>query len=207
MKRVAVSMRVTQAEGYDEPRDTVSRDWSGFLHGLGLLPLFLPNHQTAALDAFGELKPDLLILSGGEDIGTDAARDETETGLMKAAEDTGLPLLGVCRGMQFINRMYGGADTHVEGHVATPHAVTVEGPMSTLYGATVTVNSFHGTGISDTQLADNLTAWAHDGDGYVEGFTGASGRVVGVMWHPERAGAPAADQALLSALIDNGRAP
>jgi len=53
-------------------------------------------------------------------------RDQTEEILLKEALARGLPVFGVCRGLQVINRHYGGAVSAVlpEPHVGD-HAVTM----------------------------------------------------------------------------------
>ena len=43
-----------------------------------------------------------LVLTGGEDIGKNKNRDQTEVNLLNWALKNSLPILGICRGMQLI---------------------------------------------------------------------------------------------------------
>jgi len=88
--------------------------------------------------------------------------------------------------------------------VAHPHPVAVEPAWRDLYGAEVPVNSFHAQGIPAAALAPGLVAAARDRDGNVEAFHGAARPLAAVMWHPERAGAPAADRLLFERLAGEG---
>ena len=68
--RIGITMRVLQAEGYSEPRDALSQEWSGFLSAA--LPnaawLALPNLGAGHIRAYCEMwSINRLILSGGED--------------------------------------------------------------------------------------------------------------------------------------------
>lgn len=200
---VALSMRVTEAENYVERRDSISHDWIDLLTGWDMTPLLLPNTGTS-VSLFRELKPGLLILTGGEDLGVFPERDAIEQSLLSAALESGTPMLGVCRGSQLINDFLGGGLAPVEGHVAADHAVGISDPWRQFYGGQTTVNSFHATGIPETGLAGELKPAAVDGDGNVEGFVWPGKPVAGVMWHPERENAPTADRALINDLAGHG---
>jgi len=200
---VALSMRVTEAQNYVERRDSISHDWIDLLTGWDMSPLLLPNTGTS-VSLFGELKPGLLILTGGDDLGAFPERDAMENSLLSAALENGTPVLGVCRGSQLINDFLGGGLVPVEGHVAADHAVGISDPWQRFYGDRTTVNSFHATGIPGAGLADELKPAAVDGDGNIEGFVWPGKPVAGVMWHPERGNAPAADRAMIADLAGQG---
>jgi putative glutamine amidotransferase len=167
--------------------------------------------RRAAFDRMGGL-----LISGGADIDParygqapagaldlEPDRDALEAEAWAAAIARGVPILGLCRGLQAINVFSGGSLLqHVDGHVgaayghgpAATHPLRVE-PSSRLAGwiggtAELEVNSYHHQGIRPDDLAAGLvaTAWADSSAGpLVEGLEAADGRfIVGVQCHPER---------------------
>jgi N5-(cytidine 5'-diphosphoramidyl)-L-glutamine hydrolase len=201
---VAVTLRVTQADGYIEPRDAISHDWIRRLEAWNMTPVLIPNVLREPVAYFDALAPDLLLLTGGDDPGATPERDALEDRLLAHAVARGRPVFGVCRGMQMINLHFGGRLCPVDGHVATAHPVALAQAWRGLYGEAVRVNSFHAQGIAPDALGDALTAVAADDQGRAEALVHVSRPVAGVMWHPERAGAPDADRQLVERLLTTG---
>src|SRR5580698_10911742 len=104
MKTIAITQRVAVIPQYGERRDCLDQAWARFIAACGLLPLALPNIPEVALSLFRNVDVAGLLLTGGNDLaalGGDAPeRDATENALVDDAEARGLPVLGVCRGMQ-----------------------------------------------------------------------------------------------------------
>jgi putative glutamine amidotransferase len=167
-----------------------------------MLPPDGPEHAAAAV-----ARLDGLVIAGGPDVepvrygaerdprtGPPArARDDWELALIDAALAAGVPLLGICRGMQLLNVALGGTLTqHVDGHV---EAVGVFGrhPVKpvpgTLYAGAVpeetSVPTYHHQAVD--RLGTGLVASAYAADGTVEAveLPAAVGWVLGVQWHPE----------------------
>lgn len=202
--RVVLSTRITQATGYEEPRDSISHDWTGLLQSWEMAPFPLPNGLTDPAAFLDALAPKLLILTGGDDPGLDTMRDRTERTMLEYAVATKTPVLGVCRGLQVINLHFGGTLGEITGHVAVRHAVMFAGTFSDLYGAETSVNSFHESAVPVDGLGRGLVAAGVDDEGNIEALHHTSLPVAGVMWHPERPGAPAADRSLVDRLIEEG---
>lgn len=181
----------------------------------GALPILLDatapdDGRSMALAAM-----DGLLLSGGADldpsrygqpvdgaVATEPDRDALEAAAWAAAGARGIPVLGLCRGLQAINVFSGGSLLqHVEGHAgaayghgpAATHPIRID-PASRLAGwigaAGLDVNSYHHQGIRPDDLAPGLVpvAWADSAVGLlVEGLEASDGRfLVGVQCHPER---------------------
>ena len=182
--RIGVTSRIVEAQGYREARDALAHDWAVFLAAAlpGEAWKQLPNLGGEHIVPYCEQwEIDRLILSGGEDIGVSALRDQTELRLLDWAEARGVPVLGICRGMQLIAHRAGTGLIPVAAHVATTHAVT---------GArTGVVNSFHRLAPAACPEGYRVMAWAEDGS--IEAIAHRSLRWEGWMWHPERCLQPA----------------
>ncbi len=182
--RIGVTSRIVEAQGYREARDALAPDWAVFLAAAlpGVAWMQLPNLGGEHIVPYCEQwEIDRLILSGGEDIGVSALRDQTELRLLDWAEVRGVPVLGICRGMQLIAHRAGTGLIPVAAHVATTHAVT---------GArTGVVNSFHRLAPAACPEGYRVMAWAEDGS--IEAIAHRSLRWEGWMWHPERCLQPA----------------
>lgn len=209
---IAVSMRVTEAAGYDEPRDSISHDWIRFLARHNCVPLLIPNLLEDVEAFFHRFQPQAVVLTGGNSVctstanGDDAAeasnarlRDEQERRILDYCSRTGLPVMGVCRGMQFLNHYYGGrieadlaAVDRSTQHVASSHSVDLSRvAIAEMAGSsTIEVNSFHDQGVLRDEVGDDLEPFATKGD-VVEGLIHRRLPQLAVQWHPERPAAPA----------------
>ena len=181
MKAIAITQRVTVVPAYGERRDCLDQAWIRFLGTCGLLPVVLPNIPDAALALCDRADIAGVVLTGGNDLvalGGDAPeRDETEHALLDLAERRGLPILGVCRGMQVIQHRRAIPLARVEGHVTPHQTIDIEGESTA-------VNSYHHFGAFDTRPP--LEVWAVADDGVVKAVRDPDRRTTGIMWHPER---------------------
>jgi putative glutamine amidotransferase len=175
-----------------------------------------------------------LVLTGGEDLdpghygakpsallGTvERARDAFELALFHAARARGIPILGICRGIQLINVAMGGTlwqdlPSERPGPVhhdpggarnGRSHVVNLApgSRVARALGTTVlTPNSFHHQAVRD--LAPGLLATGWSVDGLIEAVeTGENDEwLLAVQWHPEEMhadqGAP--ERGLFAALV------
>jgi putative glutamine amidotransferase len=216
----------------DEPAILLPLSYSRAIHGAGGMMAMLPPDRRASEDPRELLdRLDALVLGGGADIdpesqgveahpetiGSNPDRDRFEIALALGALDRGMPLLGVCRGMQVLNVACGGTlDQHIperlghDIHRPVPgswaeHDVRLEpGSLAARAARTerLTVKSHHHQGID--RIAENLrpSAWATD-DESVEAIESRDGDfVLGVLWHPEED----AEDRLIPALIEQAHA-
>ena len=180
MRTVAVSQRAVVEPVHRERRDCLDQAWTTFLLACGLCPLPVPNNEAAAQAFCREALVEGVLLTGGNDLvayGGDAPeRDAAESALLDFAERNGVPVIGVCRGMQMIQHRNGVPLTPVEGHVSHRQRVRIG-------GREVEVNSYHKFAAFETRTP--LEPWALAEDGAIEAVR-AGDRLVGIMWHPER---------------------
>lgn len=181
MKRILVTQRVDREPTRGERRDALDQAWHAFLADCDLLPLLVPNHAGAARALLSTVPFDGVLLTGGNDlasVGGDAPeRDEVELLLLRRAIAAGLPVLGVCRGMQIVLQHFGVGLIEVEGHVQSRLCIRVEGLAQD-------VNSYHRWGCRET--CPELEVWARAEDGVVKAVRHRELPLFGVMWHPER---------------------
>ncbi len=187
-------MRHGCAHEYQEDRDVIARGWPVFLqrympHIQWMLLPNLPANEMVEYATRWEL--DGFLLTGGDDPGTDSMRDQAEKAVLDYAISCGKPVLGICRGFQVIQRYLGGvlAPCDASEHLSRTHTVHFSPQMSFLFsGKTdIRVNSYHRMGIKAEDLAPPLITVAMMGD-WVECAISERPALMGIVWHPERAG-------------------
>ena len=199
----------------------------------GGIPILL----TSPIGADAAARPvemiDGLVLTGGHDVDpqwydehpspalgpVDPHRDAFELALFHAARSRGIPILGICRGLQLVNVAMGGTlyqdlpseqpgDVHHDPAVprdARTHSISLAGGsrlQDALGTHELVTNSFHHQAIKD--LAPGLVVTARADDGVIEGVEGSNDDwLLAVQWHPEEfhQDAESPDQQLFRALI------
>lgn len=193
--------------------------------GLPLVPPALDDEKSAddaaMLDQLIDMADALVLPGGAFDIPPSMYGEETlpacgalkpertalERSLLVRAEAKGIPILGVCGGMQLMNVVRGGSlyqdlatqrpsadgkDVHQQPgpkHEAAHHiGVHAGSQLAKIVGGDVVdalgVNSTHHQAVKT--LGRGLVATAHATDGIVEAFEDPSRPFyVGVQWHPE----------------------
>ena len=129
-----------------------------------------------------------------------AERDSLELYLARYAAKNGLPLLGICRGIQVINVALGGSlyqDLPAQGFKGIQHYQKSEGGvlghyveqignsfLSSLFDPRFRVNSYHHQALKD--LAPSLRSVAVAQDGIIEAVQLEDHSFFcGLQWHPE----------------------
>ncbi len=158
---------------------------------------------------------DGILMTGGHDVSPDIygeerlddsvvcnlARDSMEKELLEQALKKDIPILGICRGIQFMNAFLGGTlyqdlgkqhPSETEHHQKPPYDVPIHevrikqdsGIYRLLHKDTIRVNIYHHQAIKD--VAECLKVMAVSEDGLVEAVELPQKRFVwAVQWHPE----------------------
>lgn len=183
--RIGITMRVTEATGYNEKRDSLAQDWPVFMSRAfpEAVWLYIPNLGKDVIDYAEKWQLNAFIFSGGDDIGKTPVRDVTETNLYQYAQQNNFPVLGICRGMQVVFTFLGGKVEQGNkdfslAHTATKHFVNVQ-------GATHQVNSYHQNYLVKETMPDGIQILATcSTDQTIEAIS--ANMFLGIMWHPER---------------------
>jgi len=191
MRFVGITQRVQDNESYIERRDCLDQRWATFLNKIDIIPIPIPNLIENPSYIFKKIKVDGLILTGGNDIFSESdsnkgtpERDILESRLLRYAEDLEIPVIGVCRGFQFINNYFGGDIYEINNHVSTNHNLKTLSDYKNIFPKLV--NSYHNNGIRESDLASPLETLAWSPDDFVEAARHRSLPWLGIMWHPER---------------------
>ncbi len=190
-KKIGITTRIVNAQGYEEKRDALSQDWVKLLEQYNFIPILIPNNLSNISLFLEENSIEGIILSGGDNIGDNKERDHTEKQLIKFGIGRGLPIFGVCRGMQVINNFFKGKIklSLDDSHVGNDHEVIISNNKISdiLKQDKILVNSYHRNIINLEDIGESLISFAiNQKDNTVEGFLHKKLPIMGVMWHPER---------------------
>lgn len=202
---------------YDDEKESY---WMlpGYMKALeryGALPIMLP--LTDDMDELNQLFEmcDGLLLTGGHDVGPDVynapvsekcgvsckLRDRMEEYLLGKALEGDKAVLGICRGIQFMNAYMGGDlyqdlpsefESNVEHHMCPPYDVKAHDvkvlentKLADIIGGGIhPVNSYHHQAIKN--LAPGVEPMAYSEDGLVEAISAKDKKfIIGIQWHPE----------------------
>ncbi|MEU4211120.1 gamma-glutamyl-gamma-aminobutyrate hydrolase family protein [Streptomyces sp. NPDC026206] len=203
--------RARWGAAWDLPAALLPAAYPQYVQRAGGLAAMLPPDDPAVAAAVVR-RLEGLVLAGGEDLDpalygaaphprTGAPvpeRDRWELALLDAALEQGVPVLGICRGMQLMNVHAGGTlvqhlpdevghEAHnpvvgaFTGHTVKPVPDTLTGR---LLPAALEVATHHHQAVD--RLGEGLVATAHADDGTIEALEYADGRfALGIQWHPE----------------------
>lgn len=182
------------------------RNYEAIINSGGCPMVLAETSDESTLDDYISSIEGLLLTGGGDidpeyygekmdgSIRIDERRDAFELSLFKKAMEKGIPILGICRGIQIINVAAGGSlHQHIENHNRIDpdgnprfHNVNITPNTSfhRIFGVpALETNTVHHQSVKAT--APGFRVSAVSGDGTIEAIESERGFVIGVQWHPE----------------------
>jgi len=203
---------ITCSESRDGVRMYLNRPYAAAVAAAGGLPLLFP--LMPGRERIFLRRVQGLLFSGGGDIDPfyfneephpltrwiSPARDTFELELARLALGAGMPVLGICRGLQVLNIAVGGSICQdISLLISAPLKHSQDAPrwypthglrissgsrLAELLGGTeLRVNSFHHQAVE--RIAAPFHVVARSPDGVVEGLEGKDNYALGVQFHPE----------------------
>ena len=205
-------------------RDSTNNGYIGSIETAGGVPILLPvvENLSETLIAAQLAVCDGILLPGGQDVDPELygqmpspllgrvhrKSDHYHLKVLELAKKAGLPILGICRGMQLINVGHGGTlwqdvslsplasdsvriqHSHHESYEHASHAVrlTTGTILSHIFSKAdeLQVNSLHHQSVQNLGVGLRISAIAPDGiiEGLESSRSGGSW-IAAVQWHPE----------------------
>lgn len=192
----------------------VNNDYVTSILDAGGIPVILPIVNNEEIIKTQVEKVDGILISGGCDINSllygekpiekqgsiNKERDKFEVSLIKYAIQLKKPILGICRGLQILNVVFGGtlyqdlsficnsninhfqkSRTITEAHTVN---ITKGSKLYEILGEKIATNSFHHQAVKE--IAPGFIVSAISEDNIIEAIE-KEGKdfIVGVQWHPE----------------------
>lgn len=213
MKKILLTSRTLPVDEDSMHYNRVAMEYANAIYEVGAMPIVLPSILDETLvNEYVEMC-DGVLFTGGEDVnpnlykedithemhGYSKVRDDFETLLLKAALDKNKPILGICRGMQFINVYFGGTlyqdlksagikENHsIPANISDPvHRINIkkDSILYKYFGDTTFVNTYHHQAVKT--IAEDFKATSHSNAGVVESMEYTGEKYIHlVQFHPE----------------------
>ena len=181
-KYILITQSITYDKNRNELSDIIDTQLINFFLKLDYLPIPISNFYENPKLFLKSFKISAIILSGGNDFGKFPKRDNVEKNLIKYSIIKKIPLIGICRGMQLVNKYFKGKLIKIDNHVKKNHLI-----ISSVDKKKVMVNSYHNYTIEEKSLHKDFSIlYRCLKDNSIESFMHKRNKILGIMWHPER---------------------
>ena len=175
------SVRVLVIDNYDSFVYTLN----GYLIELGAETVVVRNDAFPAAEAIERIAGfDAVLVSPGPGTPADAG---VSIAVVRAARETGTPLLGVCLGHQAIAEAVGATVTHAEElmHGKTSAVSHDDGEFYRDVPQPFTATRYHSLAVVAETVPAELRVTSRTAGGVIMGLEHTSAPIVGVQFHPE----------------------
>lgn len=192
---------ITQRENVDSHGihlDVLESEYINFFDELGVDVWAVSNFRKDMERMLDESVWDFAILTGGGSVPNEfyvtethdaqqLNRDINEKNLIEGCIRRGIPVLAICRGMQYINGLWKGKVSHLD-HLNVPRPIGKDHRVFCYdLNREIFVNNYHNDGIEKEYLAEAFTVSAIDMENdIVEAFYSDALKIYAMQWHPER---------------------
>ncbi|KAH0464704.1 hypothetical protein IEQ34_004807 [Dendrobium chrysotoxum] len=160
---------------------------------------------TSPLHAIAALNPCVIILSGGPNSVHANDAPSFPDGFLQYAEENGVPVLGICYGMQLLVQKLGGKVADGEKHEYGKMVITVVEEESEFFGPEASGESqtvWMSHGDEALRLPEGFKVVARSLQGSVAAIENPSKKFYGLQFHPEVTHSPKGMESLRHFLID-----
>lgn len=194
-KKIGITLKILKHPEYDEVITCIDVGWINLLLSLDFIPTLIPlvSRENANL-IWNNLELDGLVLSGGNTLSV-ATKDKSEKNiyperdifeefLLGMSLKKGIPILGICRGLQVINTYFKGGLLRYDGQIGKRQKISSVERNQFEFPEEVTC--YHNYVVTPELLGDELMPLAHDINGNIQALSHPNYKILALMWHPER---------------------
>lgn len=182
MIKILITQRIEFTKKHSEFRECLDTRWPTLVEKIGLILIPISSKTKKINFNIEKLNPKGIILSGGGDVYKNDERSRLEKSLIDFSIKKNIPLLGVCRGAQAINKYFKGKQKKIKNHVRKNHLISF---TKNIFKPCL-INSYHNYGFDKKLISKKLNILALSNDGVVKYFKHKKYKIFGIMWHPER---------------------
>ncbi len=183
-----------------DPIDMLENTYVLYFERFGITLVPIPNWSHRVEQYVTQLPVEGIIITGGNDVDPKSygesvseslslvpQRDLVEKELLDLAIKYRIPVLGICRGMQFMNVYFGGKLQRKAHPPAQDHDLEIiDSKVQATLGVKTRVNSYHNHAVIPSLLSPQLQSFAQSWGGIIEGIYHPTLPIAGIQWHPER---------------------
>lgn len=154
--------------------------------------------HTITADEIREISPRAIVLSGGPS----SVRDDGAPGLDGKIFETGIPILGICYGMQLLVRMLGGEVEESSKREFGPATIEISNPAGLFAGFSASADVWMSHGDKVVKPPDGFEVTAGSSNAPAAAIKHDRKKIFGTQFHPEVAHTPEGGKMLANFLFE-----